>query len=347
MDVSGKIRTATRNWRRMKFATALFLLMPLAATAQISLSSAVDLAEKNSTSVHAAIASVQKAAAGLAETKEAYIPNFVLGVSPGYSYGFPLGYPSLFNASSQSLVLSWSQKDYMRAAHNALNAANLNLKDVQQQTALDVALAYVQLDSDLKELEALQQQSGYAETLVQLEQDRVNAGVDPKMTQLDAELTAAQAEQKRIQLENDAEAMREKLAHLTGLPATGLNTISTSIPAAPSAGTLGNAPAASENAGVSAALANAKSKWFTAFGDDKQNFRPLAVFGAQYALLKRRLDTPSTTRTSSTTTLNSACRSPFRCSTQRGARRLGNPPPTQRMRRLTPTRPATSSTSKR
>ena len=180
----------------MKFAAALFLLMPLAATAQISLSSAVDLAEKNSTSVRAAIASVQKAAARPGETKEAYIPNFVLGVSPGYSYGFPLGYPSLFNASPQSLVFSWSQKDYMRAAHTALNAANLNLKDVQQQTALDVALAYVQLDSDLKELAALQQQSGFAETLVQLEQDRVNAGVDPRMTELEAELTAAQVDAK-------------------------------------------------------------------------------------------------------------------------------------------------------
>jgi outer membrane protein TolC len=289
MDVSEKIRTATRSRRRTKFAIALFLLAPLAAPAQISLSSAVDLAEKNSTSVRGAIAGVQKATAALAETKDAYIPNFVLGVSPGYAYGFPLGYPSFFNANATSLVLSWSQKDYMRAARTALNAANFSLKDEQQQTELDVAVAYVQLDSDLKELEALQQQSSFAETLVQLEQDRVNAGVDPKMTELESELTAAQVDQKHAQLENDAEAMRQKLAHLTGLPATGFTSVSTSIPPAPSFGTMGTAPqpSPSDNAGVSAAYSNAKSKWFTAFGDDKQNYRPLAVFGAQYSLFEK------------------------------------------------------------
>jgi outer membrane protein TolC len=289
MNVSKKVRTATCTRHRTRFVAALFLLMPLAGAAQISLSSAVGLAEKNSTSVRGAIASVQKATAALAETKDAYIPNFVLGVSPGYSYGFPLGYPSFFNASAQSLVLSWSQKDYMRAAHTALNAANLNLKDVQQQTELDVALAYVQLDSDLKELEALQQQGSYAETLVQLEQDRVNAGVDPRMTDLEAQLTAAQVDQRRAQLENDVDAMRQKLAHLTGLPAAGLTTVSASIPSAPLAGTAGTTPplSASDSAGVSAAYANAKSKWFTAFGDDKQNYRPLAVFGAQYALFEK------------------------------------------------------------
>jgi outer membrane protein TolC len=175
----------------------------------------------------------------------------------------------------------------MRAAHTALNAANLNLKDAQQQTELDVALAYVQLDSDLKELEAVQQQASYAENLVQLEQDRVNAGVDARMTELEAELRAAQVNQKRALLENDVEAMRDKLAHLTGLPGTGLNTVSSSIPSAPSTGTMGTASSGSDSAAVSAAYANAKSKWFTAFGDQKQNYRPLAVFGAQYALFEK------------------------------------------------------------
>jgi outer membrane protein TolC len=185
-------------------------------------------------------------------------------------------------------VLSWSQKDYMRAARTALDAANLNLKDVQQQVELDVALAYVQLDSDLKEISALEEEQGYAGTLVKLEQDRVGAGVDPKMNELEAELTAAQVDQKRIHLESDAEAMRQKLAHLTGLPATDLGTVTGSIPAAPS----GNVPggddqqAIAANPGVAAAYANAKAKWYTAFGDAKQNYRPLATFGAEYALFE-------------------------------------------------------------
>ena len=272
-----------------RWGAVVFLLLPVAAGAQISLSTAVDLAEKNSPSVRGAVANVQKATAALQESEDAYIPNFVLGVSPGYSYGFPLGYPSLFNASSQSLVLSWSQKDYMRAGRSAVEAAHLNLKDVRQQVELDVALAYVELDSDLKEIDALRQQSSYAQTLVQLEKDRVGAGVDPRMSELEAELTAAQVEQKRIQLENDAEAMRQKLADLTGLPAEGMSTAGGSIPPAPNLDTAGRAapPPARDNAGISAAYANAKSKWFTAFGDEKQSYRPNAVFGAQYALFEK------------------------------------------------------------
>jgi outer membrane protein TolC len=283
-------RTRTRNLVPQRIATILLLMMPVAAGAQISLSTAVDMAEKTSPSVRGAAANVKKAAAALEETKDAYIPNFVLGLSPGYAYGFPLGYPSFFNANSQSLVLSWSQRDYIRAARAAVNGANLSLKDVQQQVALDVSLDYVELDYDLKEIAALDEENGYAGMLVQIEQDRVQAGIDAKMNELQAELTAAQVDQKRIHLESDADAMRQKLAHLTGLPANGLTTVSASIPPSPSANALGgtdNEQTARDNAGVSAAFANAKSKLYLAYGDQKQNYRPLAVFGAQYSLFEK------------------------------------------------------------
>jgi outer membrane protein TolC len=288
MDESKAVLTRTRSLHLRRIAAVLFLVTPLAATAQISLSTAVDLAEKNSPSVHGAVANVQRATAALEEAKDAYIPNFVLGISPGYAYGFPLGYPSFFNANAQSLVLSWSQRDYIRSARTAVNSASLNLKDVQQQVELDVALDYVELDTDLKEIAALEEESSHAGSLAQIEQDRVQAGVDPRINELTAELTAAQVDEKRIQLENDAEAMRQKLAHLTGLPATGLNTVSGSIPAAPSVNALGNADQqVQNNPGVAAAYANAKAKWYTAFGDSKQNYRPLAAFGGQYSLFEK------------------------------------------------------------
>src|ERR1700735_3653608 len=130
----------------VRFAAVLALWLPLAASAQISLATAVDLAEKSSPGVRTAVANLQRATATLQEARDAYIPNVQVGTSPGYAYGYPLGYPSLFNATSQSLVLSFSQPDYLRAAHSALSAANLNLKDAQQQVSLDVAVAYVELD---------------------------------------------------------------------------------------------------------------------------------------------------------------------------------------------------------
>ena len=270
-----------------RIAALLALLAPLAASAQISLSTAVEMAEKSSPGVRSAVANVQRATAALAETKDAYVPTFVLGVSPGYAYGFPLGYPSFFNANSTSLVLSWSQRDYIRAAHAAVNSANLNLKDAQQQVALDVSLDYVELDHDLAEIAALNQEKAYAGALVSVEQDRVAAGVDPRVDQLQVELTVAEIDEKRIHLENDADEMRQKLAHLTGLPGEGLTTIDSSIPAAPAFSPDEAQGATQNNPGVSAAYANAKSKSYLAFGDQKQSYRPTGTFGAQYSLFEK------------------------------------------------------------
>lgn len=279
--------TRQRKNGLVKVAAMVALLIPLAAGAQISLSTAVNLAEQNSPSVRAAAADVKKATAGLAEAKDAYIPNFVVGASPGYAYGYPLGYPSFFSANSQSLMLSFSQPDYIRAARAAVNAANLSLKDAQQQVALDIALDYVELDHDLEEISALNQEMDYAGSLVQIEQQRVLAGVDARVTELQAELTAAQVDEKRIHLENDADEMRQKISHLTGLPATGLMTVSNSIPPAPTFSVDTGNDLAENNPGVSAADANAKSKLYTAFGDERQNYRPLITFGAQYSLFQK------------------------------------------------------------
>lgn len=272
-----------------KMAAFLLLLLPLAAQAQISLSTAVDLAEKSSPSVRSAVADLNKATAALAETRDAYIPSFLIGASPGYAYGFPLGYPSLFQVNSTSLLLSFSQPDYVRAARAAVNGANLSLQNTQQQVALDVATAYIELDHDLREIAALNEEKQHAEGLVQIEQQRVMAGVDPRTEELHAELTSAQVDEKRIHLQNDADEMRQKLGHLTGLPDIGLTTDSSSVPPpptfsadmAPGDGTLQNNP------GIGAAYANARSKMYMAFGDARQNYRPIVQFGAQYSLFQK------------------------------------------------------------
>jgi outer membrane protein TolC len=264
--------------------TALLALsLPCAASAQISLSTAVDLAEKSSPAVRSAEANVRKALAASQEARDAYVPNFIAGGSPGYFYGFPMGYPSLFNVQSSSLVLSFSQRDYLRSARAALDAANLNLKDTKQQVALDVSLDYVELDHDLAGISALDEEKTFADTLVSIERDRTAAGVDPRATELQAELTAALVDEKRIHLRNDADDMRQKITHLTGLPAENLATVSASIPAPPTLSAEGSAAAARSNSGIAAAYATAKSKQFLAWGDARANYRPYGVFGGQYS----------------------------------------------------------------
>lgn len=245
------------------------------------------MAEKSSPGVRTAVADAQRAAAAVQEAKDAFVPNFQLGTSPGFSYGFPLGYPAVFSASSSSLLFSFSQPDYIRSAQAALKAANLNLKDQQQQVALDVALDYAELDHDLSEIAALDEEKSYAGTLVSLEQDRVQAGVDPRISELQAELVGAQVEQKRVHLQNDADEMRQKLSHLTGLPADGLNPVSASIPAVPAFSTETEAQIAENSPGIRASYSNAKAKFYQAFGDSRQNYRPYMSFGLQYSLFSK------------------------------------------------------------
>jgi outer membrane protein TolC len=265
---------------------AVALLGIADATAQISLSSTVGLALQNSTQVKIAVADLKRATAGLAEAKDVYIPNLVAGAGLGPpSIGFPLGEPSLFNVQSQSLVYSFSQPDYIRAAHAALKSAQLSLNDSRDQVALDCALAYVQLNADTAELASLNEEKSAAEKLVSIERDRLNAGVDSRMDETKAEITSAQIDVKRLQTVDDASDQRQKLAHLTGLPAASFIPDPKSIPAVPNFTSDDNLDdqAVASNPGVQAAYANAKSKLEISFGDKKQNYRPQFAFGAEYS----------------------------------------------------------------
>ncbi|HEY0760434.1 MAG TPA: TolC family protein [Acidisarcina sp.] len=262
--------------------------LPIAAQTPVSLYTAVDLALRNSPAVRAAIADVQRASASMAEARDAYKPNVVAGSGLGYSYGFPLGQPSVFNVTSQSLILSYSQPDYVRSSRAALHAAELALKDTRQQVVLDTALAYIQLDTITRERAALDAQQSAAERLATIEQQRVEAGLEGRTELLRAELTGAQIRLKNIHIEDDAEVAGLRLAHLTGLPAASFTTATESIPAAPSFIT-GNSALSAEvhalsSAGVQAAYASAKSRAYVAMGDRRQRFRPQISFFAQYSL---------------------------------------------------------------
>ena len=136
------------------------------------------MAQRNSSAVKLAQADLQRAQAALAQTQDAYIPNFAIGSMVGYSHGFPTGQPSVGSASMQSLVFSYSQRQYVKAARAGIDAANLSLKDAREQTALDASTAYIELDTVNRELEAARQQESFSARLVQIEQQRVEAGVD-------------------------------------------------------------------------------------------------------------------------------------------------------------------------
>jgi outer membrane protein TolC len=264
--------------------TPILLGLALAAasahlSAQISLATVVDLAQRNSSTVKLAEADVQKAQAALAQTQDAYIPNFVIGSNIGYSHGFPTGQPSVGSATMQSLVLSYSQRQYTKAARAGLDAANLSLKDAREQVALDASTTYVELDTVNRELAAAQQQETFAGNLVRIEEQRAEAGVDSGLDLLQTRLRIAQLKLQRLHLETRAATLSKQLAVLTGMPVGSILPDHASIPEIPAVAA-DEAPRSLP--GIDAAGAIARSKQFQAKGDDLSWRRPQIGFGAVY-----------------------------------------------------------------
>ena len=271
-----------RLLRRLIVCSA-FVCAVTPALAQISFTTAVGLSLKSNPKVLMAQADVDKTRAALAQLRDAYIPNVVGGAGVGPpSYGFPLGQPTLFSFTAQSLVFSYSQRDYIRAAQAAIEAAILSLKDVREGVAEDTAVTYLSLDRDLERQSALREQQGYADRLISIIEQRLDAGQDTPIDLTTARLSAAQIHLSLLRADDETAADQAHLARLIGLPPQGLTTSSSSVPAfdKPMSETapliLATSPA------VLSAYANARVKQENAFAEARYLWRPQISFAGQY-----------------------------------------------------------------
>lgn len=256
-------------------------LSPEALSAQVSLATVVDLAQRNSTSVRATAADVNKAAAVLSESHDAIIPsiNFGTGLPVFPEVGFTGQPPSIWTATVQSLVYSFPQKRYIDAARLGLQAAKARYKDAREQVALDASTAYIELDTVNAQLADTLQQEEYAGRLLDIEQQRAEAGVDPLSELLEAKLTAAQLKLKRLHLQGRAAVLEKQLSTLTGLPVGSIRVDHASIPVIPE---IHGANSQIPVHGIQAAKFAALSRSSQALGDREANYMPELRFFAQY-----------------------------------------------------------------
>jgi outer membrane protein TolC len=257
--------------------------------AQVSLTTVVDLAQRNSSTVKLAGADVMRAQAELSKTKDVFLPNAMLGSGlPAFpSVGFTGGVPSILNGTVQSLVFDLPQKQYIDAARSGLKAAELNLKNAREQVALDASTAYLELDTVDSELDASGQQLAFADRLVKIEQERTEAGVDPLSEWLQARLTAAQFRLNHMHLQTRASTLAKQLSVLTGLPTGSITPDHSSIPEIPQV--RADEPPLS-TAGIESAQMFARSKQKVARGDSLSGLFPQIVFNAEYIRSTRLLN---------------------------------------------------------
>jgi outer membrane protein TolC len=262
-------------------ALALFAAAAPLAQGQLSLSTAVDLALRNSPKVKSAQADETKALATWEESKDIFIPSITGGANLGDAFGFSTNPPTLFTITSQSLVFSSAQGDYVRSARSGYTAAKLSLQDTRESVAQDTALAFIALDHDQKRESALAQQFEDATRLVKIEQDRFDAGRDTGIDLTAAKLTAAQIHLTRLTAEDAVADDRDHLARLIGLTSAS-TLIAGALPPVPSGDLSADLAIAPLTASVEAAFINAHAKQEQAFGDSRFLYRPQINLFLQY-----------------------------------------------------------------
>ena len=261
-------------------AVVLCLAFNPFARAQISLTTAVDLALRNNPRVLSAQSDVARARAQLSQAHDAYIPAVTAGAGIGQGYGYLPSPPTLFEVTAGSLVFSGAQFFYVRSAKAGIHAAELSREDVCEAVAQDTALAFITLDHDQQRLQAVQQQDGYANTLVTIVQDRVTAGQDSQIDLTQAKLTAAQLHLAALKAQDDVATDHDHLARLIGLPSASLQT-DNSFPTAP----IPDAPnpvGSYANSAVASAFASAEARQQQARGDARFQFWPQISMFTQY-----------------------------------------------------------------
>ena len=257
------------------------VFLPACGTAQVSLRTVVDLAQRNSSAVKIADADVQRSRAALSESKGVFFPEiqFSTGIPVFPEVGFTGQPPSIWSGTVQSLVFSIPQKHFIDSARSGLNAAIVRLKDAREQAALEASSAYIELDTVNKELAVAKQQQEIAARLVEITQQRTDAGVDPMSELLQAKLTAANLKLARLHLETRAATLSKQLAALTALPVGSIAPDHASIPEIP---TVNGELHANTLLSVEAARLVALSHVRQSRGEQDAIFFPQLSFFAQY-----------------------------------------------------------------
>lgn len=279
---------------------ALILALPAMLRAQdssadkkpLAFRTAIELAVKNSTTSGVAQADLQRARATVTQTRDVFLPQFVLGSGLGGSYGFPLSLegaaPSIFNVNFQGALINAADRSYVKAARSDVQVTLAQNADRRNDVIMETALDYVQLDLLESSLSIQREQQQSAQKFQDIVAQRVQAGLDSQVDAMRANLAGARTKLDIAQTQSAVDQLRLRLSQLTGLPATAIVTSTETIPEMPQVAQDQDLPAEAlkNNPVVKEAEAAAAAKEFRANAERKQLY-PAIDFVGQYAVLAR------------------------------------------------------------
>lgn len=216
------------NRARTRLAVAAFtgLLLSPAAHAQaaqtLTLREAVTLALQNSRDLALAKVQYSIAQSQVSEDKGEFRPNLYTGAGAAYTNGFPAtpggNGPSVFSLSYTQSVFNLPLSGQVKAAEDRAANAKLELDRERGDVIVRTASEYLDLANVRHALDLLRSEQASAEKILQVTQDRANAGQELPIEVTRSQLTAAQVQERILKLEGREENLTEQIRSLTGIP---------------------------------------------------------------------------------------------------------------------------------
>ena len=258
----------------------------------LSLKHAVQLALAHSPAAGQASADYQRAFASYREAKNQYLPQLTVGSGLGDSWGYPLSLegsaPSLVNVTAQSALFNPALRDFIHAARLEYAAIGEENKDRRNQIVQDTVLTYMELVKWEQQMDQLRQEHESALKAQEIEDQRIQAGVDSQQAGKEALLATARAHLHITQAEGAMDVLRSNLSQLTGVPVNSLRIMPDSVPAFPAVQPSGEdtTKRSESNPAVLFAQQHAIAQLFRARGEHRSLW-PTADFASQYAVLAK------------------------------------------------------------
>jgi outer membrane protein TolC len=303
-----------------------FFALPRLTAEPVPLRRVVELALAHSTTAAAARADEQRVFASYREARSQYIPQFVLGSGLGKSWGYPLSLegsaPSIVNLNTQSALINPALRDFVRAAKTDWQGATVQTKDQRNQVIQDTVLSYAELAKWETLVAHLQEGHAAALKTERLVGDRIKEGVDNPLMQNKAHLSTARLRLRLAEAQGGIDVLRHRLSHLTGLPASSIETAAESMPPLPEVKQEDDLAgrAVQSSPAVQSAQSHATAESFRARGEHR-TLLPSVDFAGQYGLLAAYNNYDKFFRAGSfqrhNATLGVAIRFPFFSPTQR------------------------------
>ena len=267
-------------------------MAPTAGAQPLTLKRAIDLAVSGSNATALSAADEMRAQQAYKAARNTFIPQLILGSGAAFTYGFPLSIegaaPSIFNLNSQSFLLNFAQREFIRAAKTEYQAATGVSQDRRDQLILETALTYLELAKTRNDLDLLRQQEAASLQLQQVVKARVEAGVESAVENTRTQLLNAQIRLRQAEAEGNSDVLKLRLSQLTGLPANAIETSSESIPPLPEIRQDEDLAAQATRSSWALKVANlrADAREERARGEHKQLY-PAVDFVAQYGLFSK------------------------------------------------------------